>query len=113
MTSGHCQSRQCGIVAAAVEQHALGHALLRARAREMRPISCTVAGLVRYPGMRQRLALGLTVNVENQRIRVCTSDFWRCWGYGRNYTENDIHNALQLHAFTTKGHCATTSAATL
>ena len=62
-----------------------------------------VAGLARYPDMRQRLAPGLTVNVENDMLLVCISDLWRCWGSQQNFTEVAIHNALRLHAYDDHG----------
>ena len=31
------------------------------------------------------------------------SDLWWSWGYERNYTQNDIHTALQLHAHDDQG----------
>ena len=72
--------------------------LPRHRTRETRQISARVAGLARYPGMRQRLAPGLRVCVTSaESICVGISDLWRCWGAQHGLTEEAIRNALQLH----------------
>jgi hypothetical protein len=48
--------------------------------------------------MRQKLAPRLTVVDDNKWIRLSMEDLWWSWGYERNYSQNDIHTALQLHA---------------
>ena len=68
------------------------------RTQATRKISGAVAALARYPSTRQKLAPRLTVVDDNDWIRLSIEDLWWSWGYDRNYSQNDLHTALQLHA---------------
>ena len=68
------------------------------RTRETHQISSRVAGLARYPGMRQRIAPGLRAcRTSTGGIAVSIADLWQFWGAQHGHTEAAIRNALQLH----------------
>ena len=91
------KGRGNGVLPRTTRHQAVGN-LPHHHTRATRLISATVAGLARYSDMRQRLAPGLSVCTSSAgRICVCISDLWRCWGSQKNFTEDAIRSALQLH----------------